>query len=46
MIALAEFIAIQTPGSFLPPRVVDELRLNIVKPPPDKFEEESLELKH
>ena len=45
MIALAELIAISAQGSFLPPRVVAELGLNSVKPPPDTVKEENLELK-
>ena len=45
MIALAEMIAISSQGSILPPRVVVELGLNNIKPPPDMIEEENLELK-
>jgi hypothetical protein len=40
MIALVRIVLRSFPGSLLPPRVVAELELNSVIPPPDTIEEE------
>ena len=44
MIALAWVISNNDSGSFLPPRVVAELELDSVIPPPDTIEEEQSEM--
>jgi hypothetical protein len=40
MIALVRIVLRSFPGSLLPPRVVAELELNSVIPPPDTIKEE------